>query len=154
VRSWSKAAVPRSAARQAWAASRLAAANRSLTILNPNFAPNRLTAVETKNLRIAQTLETNAEMKTLRKLRKSVEEAGGFRYDLPFDDQIHVFRHEGVDYLVNGHHRLAVAEKLGIKELKAIYLTEAELLEYGVSPAELVKLSQEAIQKGNRIRWR
>jgi hypothetical protein len=59
-----------------------------------------------------------------------------------------------VDYLVNGHHRLAVAEKLGIKELKAIYLTEAELLEYGVSPAELVKLSQEAIQKGNRIRWR
>jgi hypothetical protein len=27
------------AARQAWAASRLAAANRSLTILNPNFAP-------------------------------------------------------------------------------------------------------------------
>ena len=55
---------------------------------------------------------------------------------------------------MNGHHRLAVAEKLGIKELKAIYLTEAELLEYGVSPAELVKLSQEAIQKGNRIRWR
>ncbi|MFN7766532.1 MAG: hypothetical protein ACK5WR_04360 [Planctomycetaceae bacterium] len=93
-------------------------------------------------------------MKTLHKLRKSVEEFGGFRYDLPFDDQIHVFRHNGVDYLVNGHHRLAVAEKLGIKEFRVFYLTEAELAKYEVVPAELVKLCQEAIEKGNRILWR
>ena len=57
--------------------------------------------VDISKVRIAQTLESNAEMKELARLNKILDKEG-FRYDLPFDDQIHLFRQDGVDYLVNG----------------------------------------------------
>jgi hypothetical protein len=114
-------------------------------------AANRLVDVDISKVRIAQTLESNAEMKELARLNKILDKEG-FRYDLPFDDQIHLFRHDGVDYLVNGHHRKVLAELRGETNLKGIYLSVEELAEYGVTPSELVKLSEEAVRKGNRIR--
>jgi hypothetical protein len=112
-----------------------------------------LVEFETQSLRICQTLETNAEMKVLKNLKKSVE-ADGFNYNIPFKDQIHVFNYNGVDYIVNGHHRLAVALKLSIGKIKGIYISEEYLkTRYWVTPEQLIKESEKAIQKGNKIRW-
>lgn len=107
--------------------------------------------IDISKVRIAHTLESNAEMKELAKINKILNEEG-FRYDLPFYDQIHLFRYNGVDYLVNGHHRKVLAELRGQTNSKGIFLTVEELAAYEVTPEELVKLSEEAVRKGNRIR--
>lgn len=74
-------------------------------------------------------------MRTIRGLRKSLKD--GYKTDLPFDDHIHIYRHEGVDYLVNGHHRKAASELNGNTNLKTIYITTEELAEYGVTPVSV-----------------
>jgi hypothetical protein len=86
-------------------------------------------------------------------LKSSIEKFG-FNYSLPFTHQIHVYTHNGINYLVNGHHRLAVAQRLGIQNLNALVIdAEYLLLKYGVTPEQLAKLSQEANSIGNKIRW-
>jgi RHS repeat-associated protein len=112
-----------------------------------------LTTFQVSSLRISQTLESNAEMKVLRKLKSSVE-TNGFKYDMPFADQMHVFQKDGVNYLVNGHHRLAVAQKLGVKQVKVGVIDETYLMSrYGVTPNQLMKISDQANKIGNKIRW-
>lgn len=65
-----------------------------------------------------------------------------------------VFQNEGVNYLVNGHHRLAVSQKLGINQIKAVIIDAEYLLSrYRVTPEQLIKISDQANSIGNRIRW-
>lgn len=98
-------------------------------------------------------METNAEMKVLGKLKSSIE-ANGFKYDMPFADQMHVFQHDGVNYLVNGHHRLAVAQKLGINQVNAAVIDQGYLMSrYGVMTNQLINISNQANSIGNKIRW-
>jgi RHS repeat-associated protein len=108
---------------------------------------------ESKSLRISQTLETNSEMKALANLKKLIEK-NGFNSNLSFDNQIQVFQNNGINFLVNGHHRLAVAQKLGISKLEGV-LIDAEYLmaRYGITPDQLTKLSNKANEIGNKIRW-
>jgi hypothetical protein len=116
-------------------------------------AEKGLTKFQTASLRISQTLETNAEMKTLRKLKSSIEK-NGMIYDLPFAEQMHVFQYKGVNYLVNGHHRLAVTIKLGINEVNAAVIDATYLkAQYWVTPERLVTLSNQANSIGNKLRW-
>lgn len=117
------------------------------------IADGVLTKFETSSLRISQTLEKNSEMKILRKYKSSIEKTG-IKYNLPFADQMQVFQNEGVNYLVNGHHRLAVSQKLGINQIKAVIIDAEYLLSrYRVTPEQLIKISDQANSIGNRIRW-
>jgi hypothetical protein len=112
-----------------------------------------LVSVETSELRISQTLETNAEMRNLRSVSKGIE-TDGFIYSRPFDQQIQVFNSDGVNYLVNGHNRLVIADKNGIKFLKVAYIDSDYLMtRYNVTPEQLIKLSELANKIGNKIRW-
>jgi uncharacterized protein (DUF1015 family) len=108
---------------------------------------------DVNDLRICQTLETNAEMKALKKLKKSIE-ANGFDFDVPFEDAMHIFQDGGVNYLVNGHHRLAVAKELGIDKIEGVIIDADYLMRrYGVSPEDLKKISENANRTGNKLRW-
>lgn len=129
------------------------AASTALMFYQPQSTIGKLTTFETASLRISQTLETNAEMKALRTLKKSVEQ-NGFNYNLHFDNQIQIFKHNGTNFLVNGHHRFAVAGKLKFDKIKGIIITPEYLFErYGVTPETLIKISEHANKIGNKLRW-